>query len=411
MAWQDRIRKGSYSAPSGEIINFDFADVRVEIDKKTTTYTFANVDGAYVQDNGSGAATYPMRIFIAGADYDQIADNLVRLLSERGAGKLTHPKYGQKTVVPTQIRRRDDLVTGAGQAVFDVPFVETLTQLFPRGLQDESAKSNFLIDQFDSQSPAAFDQNIVAISSSEKENFKADSNEAVNKINNALRQMADQSENVIRNFDAAVTGLKNGISFYANRPSDMAVQLNRLIRLPGLAQNSLKSALNYFSGLINGQAENLTQTIDNTARNDFNLRKLVAYSALSSMADFTVNRASYQSRKDAIYAADFLAEEFSFVDSWESDQAKNLGVIDYGVIYQPVQELISVESGRLVSKTYDLPLERRFFTDRTRNIVELAAKLYGNADDDTINLLIDTNNFVGPDLIQIPKGREVVYFK
>jgi len=411
MAWQDRISKGKYKAPSGEEIEFDFADVRLGVDKKTSVFTFSNVAGAFVQDKGTGATTFPLRIFIAGDIYNLLADKFIAMLSEAGPGLLTHPIYGQRTVVPVKISRRDDLVSAAGQAIFDVPFIETLTELFPRGISDNKSIVNVLISDFDGVVFTDYDDNLVLNTSSETANTKTFIEQSVDSINSTLRPIADLTDTVVREFDDAVSGLKNGIDALINVPADLARQVNRLIRIPINATLSLQASFDGFLSLLNFQQQNISSTIDSFGSNEYYTRRLINYSVMTALVDFTVNQAGYRSRQDAIAAANSLDTEFTSVDTWDATQRATLGIIDTGVIYQPIQEAVARERGRLTSDTFELPLERRFFTDRTRNIVELAVDLYGDADDETINKLIETNNFIGPDLLQIPKGRQVVFFK
>lgn len=411
MAWQERIRSGKYQAPSGAVIAFEFADVRQEIDKKTTAFTFSNVAGAFVQDKGLGATTFPMRIFISGADYDLQAKQFVALLSEPGAGKLTHPFYGLRTVVPIQIRQRDDLVTGAGQAIFDVPFIETLTELFPRGLVDRKADSLAAIANFDADSPASFASGLVLETSSETANFKTFIGTTTDAMNTILGPLAGLNDEVKREFDAAIQGLTTGLDALVDDPIQLAQEINNTIRIPIAATNSLQNAFTTFSRFLSGQQQTTPTTVDSTGANEYISRRLTNYSSQASLVEFTVNEAAYRSRQDAIIGANSLDDELTALVTWDDTERASLDVLNTGKIYQPIQEATALERGRLVAETFDLPLERRFFIDRTRNIVDLAVDLYGNDSDETVNLLIETNGFVGPDLLQIFAGREVVFFR
>lgn len=411
MAWQDRIRSGKYQAPSGAVIDFEFTDVRQEINKKTSAFTFSNVAGAFVQDKGRGATTFPLRVFISGSDYDLQAKKFVDLLSEAGAGKLTHPLYGLRTVVPTQIRQRDDLVTGGSQAIFDVPFIETLTELFPRGLVDRKADSLASIAEFNSDSPAAFAGALELETSSETANFKSFISTTTDAINTVLGPLAGLNDEVKREFDAAIQGLTTGLDVLVDDPIQLAQEINNTIRIPIAATNSLQNAFTTFGRFLAGQQQTTPITVDSTGLNEYVSRRLTNYSSQASLVQFTVNEAAYRSRQDAIAGANSLDDELTALVTWDDTERAALGMLDTGKIYQPIQEATALERGRLVSETFDLPLERRFFTDRTRNIIEMAVDLYGDASDETVNLLIETNGFVGPDLLQIFSGREVVFFK
>ena len=107
----------------GDRFVFDFENVNLSVDKKTTAFNFPDVDGTYVQDLGHTGLRYPLRVFFWGDNYDDISNAFLNSLLEKGIGKLEHPLYGVKDVVPFgSITRRDDLKTAANQAVFEVTF-------------------------------------------------------------------------------------------------------------------------------------------------------------------------------------------------------------------------------------------------------------------------------------------------
>ena len=51
MGWQDRVKEGAYTSPSGLRFVFDFEDVSVLPPKKTKGFDFPDAVGTYVQDN------------------------------------------------------------------------------------------------------------------------------------------------------------------------------------------------------------------------------------------------------------------------------------------------------------------------------------------------------------------------
>ena len=149
MPWNNRIREAAYNSPSGARFTFDFENVSQSVEKKTTGFEFPDADGTYVQDMGHSGRRYPLRVFFWGDDYDQEAEAFETALLERGIGKLEHPIYGVKDVVPFgTITRRDDLKTAANQAILDVTFWETINLLYPAAQNDPGSSVLSSVDAF-----------------------------------------------------------------------------------------------------------------------------------------------------------------------------------------------------------------------------------------------------------------------
>ena len=100
MAWNERIREAAYTSPSGTRLLFSYENVAMSVDKKTAAFDFPDANGTYIQDLGHTGRKYALRMFFWGNDYDLEADAFEAALLEQGTGKLEHPIYGTKNVVP-----------------------------------------------------------------------------------------------------------------------------------------------------------------------------------------------------------------------------------------------------------------------------------------------------------------------
>src|SRR5512138_87768 len=101
MAWQDRLKEVKYTSPSGQEFTFFYENLSVESEKKTAEFIFPEIDGAYIQDMGRAGRKFPFTIYFSGEDYDIDADSFLAALEEKGIGKLEHPVYGNRKVIPT----------------------------------------------------------------------------------------------------------------------------------------------------------------------------------------------------------------------------------------------------------------------------------------------------------------------
>lgn len=85
-------------------------------------------------------------------------------------------------------------------------------------------------------------------------------------------------------------------------------------------------------------------------------------------------------------------------------------LVDTGEIYQPMQNSVALVTGFLVQRSFTLTEERRLVLGRSRTFVDLVAELYGELDD-RFDYFITTNDLSGDEIIELPIGREVVYYK
>ena len=107
MPWQERLKEAVYVTPSGIRLSFLYENVAQEITKKTSAFDFPDAEGTLIQDHGSSGRRFPLRLFFSGNDYDLEVAAFEDGLSEKGRGKLEHPMYGVRSVVPFGVMKRN----------------------------------------------------------------------------------------------------------------------------------------------------------------------------------------------------------------------------------------------------------------------------------------------------------------
>ena len=149
MTWEGRLKQAAYITPSGNRITFDYEDVSMNVDKRTSAFEFPEVNGTYIQDNGHSGRRFPLNIFFWGSDYDLESNAFLDALLESGVGQLDHPIYGLRDVVPFgTIERIDNLKTAANQAIFQVLFWETTGIIYPTNQSDPATGALGAIEDF-----------------------------------------------------------------------------------------------------------------------------------------------------------------------------------------------------------------------------------------------------------------------
>lgn len=428
--WENRLREAAYTPPSGTRIKFLYEAVSRETPKRTAAFEFPNVNGAYIQDNGYGSRRYPLACIFSGKDHDLLATAFEAALLERGQGKLEHPLYGSFDVVPFgDITRRNDLVEEANQSVIEVTFWTTVGAIYPSASSSPGDEISAALDGFDVAAAQNFALTTNLQTTLEKANLKSTIRKFLKTTQAALQDASDSVESVNREFRDITSLINDGLDTLIGEPLQLAQQVCNLIKAPGRALAGIESRLaayeslaesifgspagNPGQALISGLA--LALRTDRIA-NDFHGSDLFAMNAVSGSIVSVTNN-TFTTKPQALIAAEAVQAQFDAVVSWRDEGFGQLSriaktgayQIDTGESYQALQHAVALTTGFLIQVSFQLVPERAIVLDRPRTIVDLAAELYGSVDD-RLDLLINSNNLTGSEILELPRGRKIVYY-
>jgi len=106
--------------------------------RKTVAHEYPNSDNRYVEDLGKNAGEYVLDIEIqetTASAYKRSRNALIKLLETQGIGRLTHPTFGKKKVVPQLASMTEDFITENGVVAFRITFLESTLNIFPTSTQ------------------------------------------------------------------------------------------------------------------------------------------------------------------------------------------------------------------------------------------------------------------------------------
>lgn len=420
MSWEDRIRQAAYTSPSGERIEFDFRDVSRETSKRTTAFEFLGVDGAYVQDNGFGARRYPLQCYFSGADCDIAAARFEAALLERGAGRLEHPFYGTFDVVPYgDISRRDDLASAANQAIVEVTFWTTLRALYP---SDQAAAPNEIIAAADATNIAASEQYAASVDVSTvgfQEGAKTSIGGVLDAINGTIASVASGSASTKARFTSMRNAIVTGLDDIITRPAIVAFEMAELIQIPARDAQQFASMRDAYQDLLDEvlalpdalpELRAVPEMSDAETSRENGFRTVDATVAgIVSALSIAAMTSTHRTRSAAVAAADDLVTMFDEAIAWRDAGFGTIGRVDTGEAYQALVDQVSKTAAYLVQLSFDLPAEKRVTLTRPRSLIELCAELYG-AVDEKLDDLINANNLLPSEILEVPRGREIVFY-
>lgn len=413
MAWTDRLKDGAYVAPSGDRIVFLYEDLSRTFDKKTSSYDFPDAQGTYVQDLGATGRKYPLTAIFSGADCDLQADSFEDALREVGRGKLEHPIYGTVDVVPFgTVTRNDALKTEANQSTVEVTFWETIPLIYPLPQTDPASEVlggvRDLVAALGAEVAGAldiFDPNTVL-------NFKTRMTALVKGVQGVIGKateikalVAGKVTGVLANIDSIVVATLDTAESVRTSIEDTITSVMDLVASPSEVVSSIKDKISDYRSLID---EIIAPLFPDDNQSDFLSAKTMADNLVGALI-VNIVESEFDTQGDALEAAEDLLEIFEDVTTWTENTEDTLGMVDTGESYTQIQKSVALTAGYLVQISFTLKKERRVVLTRARSIIDLAAELYGVVDD-VLDFFITSNDFSGSEIIEVPKGREVVYY-
>jgi hypothetical protein len=337
---------------------------------------------------------------------------------ERGIGRLDHPLYGRIDVVPFgTITRRDDLLNAANQAIVEVVFWATVGAVYPSS--QVSPKHEVIQSLVTAQEATAgqFARDMQLETEARRANTRLTVQQALRNVQAALGKAAAATESVNREFRDLQQQVNFGIDVLIGDPLLLARQVLNLINAPARALAGIASRLQGYADLLDRMIATSKSTPGDLSvlsrlklrlSNDFHSSDLFAAGAVLGSVDSVVNN-TFTAKPQALQAAESILQQAEALTVWRAGRFGDLEEIDTGESYQALQETVALAVGYLVEISFSLIPERATVLDRPRSIIDLCAELYGSVDD-RLDFLISTNRLSGSEILELPRGRRVVYY-
>lgn len=408
--WEKKLKTAAYVSADGDRVEFQYETVSRGFEKKTAAFEFPDADGTYVQDLGKSGRRYPVRAIFWGDYHDVEADAFEAILGARGVGKLTLPLYGTANVVPFgEIKRTDGL---DNQSIVEVTFWETIGLVYPTPQTDFSFSVSAAMAAYSAAMAAKLAASLVTDTTGLLANIKAAYNAALDAVQNVLIKMTDGQENAARSLSNITKSVDRGIDILISDPLTLAFQTSMLMQAPAqyvaLTGDRLAAYYDLATALITGNGAVVTPSTDARESNRFHVNDQFV-SDLTAAAALAAVNTKFTTRAEAMAAADTLLSLFEDAAAWREANFAALEQVDDGGAYQQLQNLIALTAGYLVQLSFSLKQERRLTLTRARTAIDLVAELYGDVDG-MLDFFIASNRLTGSEILEIPKGRSVVFY-
>lgn len=415
MAWQDRIQDASYQSPSNQIFEFEFEDVSVQLEKKTSEFDYPDADGSYVQDKGIKGRRFPMRIYFSGADYDLTADSFMKALAEKGTGVLAHPKYGTVNVVPMGvISRSDKLTTGANQAEIEVSFLEVNDIIFPSSQSDGYSNVVEALNKFSNVLATEFNDFIDFETAEKRATFQSNYTKRIARMKTLLYVVAAADEETFDNFNNIYDSIDTSITDLISDPDLLSSQTTLLALSASYSSASIDDMFlaykSFIDELLYDPKTLRVKSPSGVAKNLFRGDYLVIADMYCALCNAAIN-GDFDIRSDAIAKAVILYDLFYEIAYWVDENVRGLEIVDPGDSYLQILDTMAQTVGYLIFIAFSLKQERRIITTSEHTFIDLISELYGPSNvEENIDFFINSNELNGDEILEIPRGRTIRYY-
>lgn len=414
MSWETRLKPAVYTSPAGKDYAFDYEELSGTISKKTSAWEFPDANGTYVQENGITGRRYPINAIFHGEKHDTLATEFENAILEAGIGRLSHPVYGFKQVVPFgEITRTTNPKESGSVTVISVTFYDTTGLVYPVSQGDAGSAIEEAIEEFNEALADDFAANLKIANATEKLTFREKFKAALDSVKNTMAEIAKAEKAVSDEVNDIYQSINGAVDILIATPATLAFQTAILLQAPARMKQSLDARVSGYKNLIDSltTGDSNTQSgpgLNNNNANSFFNGDLYATAALSGYAGSAANW-QFNTKSDAITMADDLLAMLDKITDWRDGNFDALGLIDTGGQYQSLQSLMAITAGYLVQVSFSLKTEKRITLDRSRTMIDLVAELYGEVDS-VLDFFIDSNDLAGHEYLELPKGRVIRYF-
>lgn len=440
MPYPDRIYDASYISPSGDEILFDFEVVSRDITHRIGTFEFSGVNGTLHQDKGVSGEVYPMTVYIHGPDYDIEADRFIAMAKETGPGFLYHPRWGRRKVQLLSATQFENLTKEGGQATLTVQFQESLEREFPKTGTASQQLVNVLAAFAQDEAINNFaDQ--IDVDLLDEPDFEDEIVSSASKVSDTLSSAVSTSLEAATAFRGYINNIIDNANAYVQMPFEYATQITSAIRVVAEIPGRISSRVQGLKNLLNViNLRSLTDAVSQT-KNSLLIDELMGTSAIVAASE-SINQAfndtsklsrdskgkaivavpdvdtGFQSREEVLSAVVYLQTNSNdLINKLDEGQTLFKDLLLSETYIQSVKSYVSTwQIAGVVIKagldlSFSLPIKRSIILSTSRTILDLSYEFYKNIDDITLDYLILTNSLNGDEIIEVPRGKEIIYYE
>lgn len=396
MNWLNRINDIELEIITGDGQSFKplWKEARKNVKYNTEGFDFVGVEGTYVERKKQSGNQFPVLFYFQGDDCIEQARKFEYAARDSRAWTINHPIYDSILVQPLSLEF-DNSVLNISKISGIV--WETINWKYPMYKLNVKITIVQIKKDVDIRNAEIFENNLDITSLG----LTDDALLSCDIIGKGYEVLTDVFEdiNVLKDLiRSASTSAQNILSL----PLYFMQQIQNLINFPFLIKQNVEFKINQVIDSYNNLKNMIVGVSDNNE-----LYAAYSFSLLAAICQVAVSpdKIDYNTRQEVLDTIDKIIIINNDVINTFDD-----------INYQPdanlslqLDRIINMTVANLYDVAWDARQERTIILEKDDNIVNLAYKYYG-AGDDNLQKFIDTNIMSIDELLQINKGRRLIYY-
>ena len=390
-------------------------------DPQTKTLAqFKTIGGNFgrVQDLGTDNRTMDFIIYFDGTDHDLLSEALIKSLEEVGAWSIDHPVRGRlNNQYPASFAPTIDPI-GSGNItaiattwIQDYPKDENISQI------QLATDIQAAVKDVNEASAKGFLDNAQTGLFNLKDKIQ-DGTDAMQKaIDDSLGSLIDTVEGANDIMESIGDGIDQTLSAVTIGLTELSAQCQFFCQLPASLLNNTKGRIDAFVNAIDGIISDVLDGTSDEKKNQAVTNQLTSVSLLCGLSLSVISNDDIQTRIQAIETAEKLRQSFEDLTNALDLYGEEFDDLLYYQrffsqtdTFSILSDLIAKSQNYLLTLSVSLKKQKTVILDRPMSAIFVALIYYGNADDLTVDFLIDTNNLTLSEIMLIPAGREILIY-
>jgi hypothetical protein len=405
MSWEQQINQ-NFIITCGDGATYqplyDDKAIVKDVEYNLSEFNFPNVEGTFVDRRLRKGSRYAMTIIFQGANHLNEVARFENSAKDRRPWVVEHPKYGRLNVQPASLNFDDATlnftrVTG------------TLLETILRGVPTVTINPK---DQIENLQRIAFDSGSLLFASEPPipQNMAVtNASLYASGVNSGASQL--QTESYFNLFNDANAAILNATA----EPLAAIRALQAVILAPSQFTLSVRQRLQIFTNQLNLLFGTLPNINSQANKYQFEVTSGSLITSMCSAASTPLPQ-DYVNMVDVLNVVDIILNaQSTFIASLDSLQTDNGGNTDS---YVPGFEFVTDVTNTVnytVSELFEIAIsaqqERSILCDSDTNVILLAHRFYGLLiDDSTIQRVMDNNSIGLSEILDIKKGRKILYY-
>lgn len=416
MSWVEKIKSGIIIVTGdGKTYKPLYVLTSKKTDYNIAEFVFPEIKGSLVKRGTAKGLRITLELTFQGEDHLDVAREFEISNDDRRPWNVSHPFYDSLVLQPTSIEYDS---TGLNTTMIKATMIETILEDAPRVTFDPKDKVINDAVVVDEAMAVAFVVNVDPVEPVDVTALETAIDDAKT-LSAFVTKTQAEAETYENKALAASTAALNAIA----DPAEAIATTIDFLKDPSLFAASIKDRLALFIDQFNKFAEILA---DLTTPNSKSIYEVQAGTLVTSMIVSTVEPtvqstvnpllADYTSSNDVLFVIDQVVATYnSYLENLDSLQTSTGGdlnsyIPDFGAV-SLLNSLVNYAVSNLFKIALAAKQERVLILESDSNVINLAHRFYGlNVSDSTIDQFIAQNNIGISELLQVKKGRRLLYY-